>query len=85
MQFVGYKDMTKILLKNGGYLEITEKQKERWQVIYENINVEEQLAEIEYVFNNSIVDRKTEKGTLKYINFYLKNINSFYDVKRNYE
>lgn len=68
----------KIKLKNGGYLEITPEQKARWQAIYKNVNVEEEIENIINCYNNFKVKRQSAKGTLKYINFYLKNLNEFY-------
>ena len=73
--------MTKILLKNGGYLEITPEQKDRWQKIYKHIDVNHELTSIETCYNTGAIPKQTQKGALKEINFYLKNINEFAKCK----
>lgn len=67
--------MIKIKLLNGGFVEITQKQIDGWQRIYKEINVESEVTEIAELFNNGTMKKKSEKGTLKYINEFLNDLN----------
>lgn len=67
--------MIKIKLQNGGFVEITQKQIDGWQRIYKEIDVESEVTEIAELINNGTMKKKSEKGTLKYINEYLNDLN----------
>lgn len=70
--------MSKIILKNGGYIEITEEQKKRWQRIYKHIDINLEIANLEYCYNNDFYKKQTSKGILKDINKQLKKLNELY-------
>lgn len=67
--------MIRIKLQNGGFVEITQKQIDGWQRIYREIDVESEVTEIAELINNGMIKKRSEKGTLKYINSCLNDIN----------
>ena len=62
----------KIILKDGGFYEITDNQIKSWNAIYK-IDVMPCLNDIQNYFLNNPLKRKTSKGLLKYINGVLEN------------